>query len=174
MATSNMLQQVAEVAAEAKFERIFANGATDDADSLKDFLVKLWAERKHEMFDDGKKEKLECLYGRFSLNFNLPKDLAFVEDEIKDVLCEHVEDFKGLEGKVFVLKNDGQEEHGQFRIVFNYEDEMKEVWEELKKKRKADREGSEEEGKKARKTADETDAQPPKVERAMTVGVTPA
>ena len=43
MATSKMLQQVAEVAAEAKFERMYAGGKiTDDVEALKAFLVKLW------------------------------------------------------------------------------------------------------------------------------------
>ena len=112
MATSKLLEVVAEVAAEAKWEHLYSKGGKSDVEALKAFLVKLWGARKHEMFDEAKMKKNDCLQGYFRLNFNLPEGLAFDADTIKDVLCENVDDFQGLgPGKVIVKQNDGEEEH---------------------------------------------------------------
>ena len=141
---SSLFEEVGKVAAQVQFDDMYSGNYDDNVKSLEAHLKRMWEERgRKELFKQAAdvRSAPSSTVGKFRFHFDLPEGMAFDEEEITEALLRSVDDFKGLKNKVFVFKNCGNP-LGQFRIFFDYSDQVHESFVALKNERKRKREAA--------------------------------
>jgi hypothetical protein len=124
---------------------MYSGNYDDDVKSLEAYLKRMWEERgRKELFKQAADSRSapSSTVGKFRFHFDLPEGMVFDEEEIAEALLRGVDDFKGLENRVFVFKNCGEAHLGKFRIFFDYSEQVHESFVALKNERKRKREAA--------------------------------